>query len=105
MKTIKIIIYQIKYGWSSFGKSWHNICTVNENYLIYITDFHSIKTNILIDFSASGLLKRDVFKSEDKPIWYEIYALHPPFEEPRYDRPAPEIEVREIFYPEDNIRA
>lgn len=34
-----------------------------------------------------------------------MYAAFPPLAEPRYDRPAPNVHVREIFYAEDRIRA
>lgn len=44
-------------------------------------------------------------KVEDKPIWYDVYAAFPPQLEPRYDRPAPNINVKQIFYEEDVIRA
>lgn len=54
---------------------------------------------------TSGLLRTGVIKVEDKPIWYDVYAMHPPAEEPRYDRPAPNINLRDIFYEEDVIRA
>lgn len=42
---------------------------------------------------------------EEKPIWYEIYALHPPHIQPRYDQEAPVQDVRELLYEEDLIRA
>lgn len=42
---------------------------------------------------------------EDKPIWYDVYAAFPPQLEPRYDRPAANINVKQIFYEEDVIRA
>lgn len=51
------------------------------------------------------MLQTGVMKVEDKPIWYDVYAMHPPIEVPRYDRPAPDIELRDIFYEEDIIRA
>uniref|UniRef100_A0A1B0DRG0 Small ribosomal subunit protein mS23 n=1 Tax=Phlebotomus papatasi TaxID=29031 RepID=A0A1B0DRG0_PHLPP len=54
---------------------------------------------------TSGLLKSGAMKPEDKPLWYEIYKAFPPKAEPRYDRPAPNTTVRDIFYPEDVVRA
>uniref|UniRef100_A0A1L8E095 Small ribosomal subunit protein mS23 n=1 Tax=Nyssomyia neivai TaxID=330878 RepID=A0A1L8E095_9DIPT len=54
---------------------------------------------------TSGLLRSGALKPEDKPLWYEIYQAFPPKVEPRYDRPAPNTEIRDIFYPEDVIRA
>lgn len=34
-----------------------------------------------------------------------MYAAFPPHAEPRFDRPAPNVAVREIFYEEDALRA
>lgn len=53
----------------------------------------------------NALLKRNVLHAEDKPIWYEIYVLHPPHTEPRYDQVGSADEVREILYEEDLIRS
>lgn len=44
-------------------------------------------------------------KAEERPIWYDLYAAYPPVVEPRFDRPAPNIEIKNIFYAEDKIRA
>lgn len=52
-----------------------------------------------------GLLRSGAMKEEDKPIWYDVYKAFPPKYEPRYDRPAPDTPIRQIFYPEDIIRA
>ncbi|GAB0095593.1 Ribosomal protein S23, mitochondrial [Sergentomyia squamirostris] len=54
---------------------------------------------------TTGLLKSGALKPEDKPLWYDIYRAFPPKYEPKFDRPAPNTEVREIFYPEDVTRA
>ncbi|XP_017152943.2 probable 28S ribosomal protein S23, mitochondrial [Drosophila miranda] len=54
---------------------------------------------------VQGLLRGGAMKTEDKPIWYDVYAAFPPKAEPRYDRPAPEVPVRNIFYAEDVVRA
>ncbi|EDX04980.1 probable 28S ribosomal protein S23, mitochondrial [Drosophila simulans] len=54
---------------------------------------------------VQGLLRGGAMKPEDKPIWYDVYAAFPPKLEPRFDRPAPEIPVRQIFYAEDVVRA
>lgn len=53
----------------------------------------------------NAMLKKNVMYQSEKPIWYEIYALHPPYDEPRYDRPGSEDEVRELLYEDDLIRA
>lgn len=44
-------------------------------------------------------------KPEDKPLWYDVYKAFPPKLEPRFDRPAPNIALKDIFYKEDIIRA
>lgn len=44
-------------------------------------------------------------RPEDKPIWYNVYKAFPPKLEPRYDRPATQMDVIPIFYKEDQIRA
>lgn len=44
-------------------------------------------------------------KAENRPLWYDLYEAFPPKLEPRFDRAAPNIPVREIFYKEDPIRA
>ncbi|XP_055677898.1 28S ribosomal protein S23, mitochondrial [Lutzomyia longipalpis] len=54
---------------------------------------------------TTGLLRSGAMKPEDKPLWYEIYQAFPPKAEPRFDRPAPNTSVRDIFYPEDVVRA
>ncbi|KAL5276012.1 MRPS23 family protein [Megaselia abdita] len=54
---------------------------------------------------TTGLLKSGAMKFEDRPIWYDVYAAFPPALEPRYDRPAPNINLRSIYYQEDIIRA
>lgn len=62
--------------------------------------------NVNIDSNrVNGLLQTGVMKAEDKPIWYDVYAMHPPIDIPKFDRPAPNIEIRDIFYEEDIIRA
>ncbi|XP_013097958.1 small ribosomal subunit protein mS23 [Stomoxys calcitrans] len=54
---------------------------------------------------VSGLLRSGAMKPEDKPIWYDVYAAFPPKVEPRFDRPAPQIAIKNIFYEEDKVRA
>ncbi|KAJ6638006.1 28S ribosomal protein S23, mitochondrial [Pseudolycoriella hygida] len=51
------------------------------------------------------LLRSGAMKLEDKPLWYDLYVAFPPQLEPRYDRPAPKMEIKQIFYEEDVIRA
>ncbi|GLV34860.1 mitochondrial ribosomal protein S23 [Carabus blaptoides fortunei] len=54
---------------------------------------------------VNGLLKSGAMKWEDRPIWYDIFKACPPKDDPKYDRPAPDISVPGIFYEEDKIRA
>ncbi|XP_063987143.1 small ribosomal subunit protein mS23 [Diachasmimorpha longicaudata] len=54
---------------------------------------------------VSSLIKGGAMKPEDRPLWFDLYTAFPPKVEPRYDRVAPNIPVRDIFYKEDPIRA
>ncbi|CAL4161339.1 unnamed protein product, partial [Meganyctiphanes norvegica] len=54
---------------------------------------------------TNGLLRSGALKASDKPIWYDVYEAFPPNIEPRYDRPAPEVNIRKVLYPEDKTRA
>ncbi|XP_054084114.1 28S ribosomal protein S23, mitochondrial isoform X2 [Zeugodacus cucurbitae] len=44
-------------------------------------------------------------KYEDRPIWFDLYTAFPPKLEPRFDRPASEVKIKNIFYAEDVARA
>nr|CAI5823206.1 unnamed protein product [Callosobruchus analis] len=54
---------------------------------------------------TTGLLQSGALNWADRPLWYDIYEAFPPKEEPRYDRPAPNMKLKQIFYKEDKIRA
>ncbi|XP_055911780.1 probable 28S ribosomal protein S23, mitochondrial [Eupeodes corollae] len=54
---------------------------------------------------TTGLLRSGAMKTEDKPIWYDVYAAFPPKVEPRFDRPIPNMPIKKIFYAEDVVRA
>ncbi|ERL84694.1 hypothetical protein D910_02120 [Dendroctonus ponderosae] len=54
---------------------------------------------------TTGLIQSKALNWNDRPIWYDIYAKFPPKDEPRFDRPVANIQLRNIFYPEDKIRA
>jgi len=56
---------------------------------------------------VSGLIRSGQLKWEDRPLWYDIYAAFPPFEEPVWDLKMPKRDepVRKIYYKEDVIRA
>lgn len=53
----------------------------------------------------NALLRKNVKSGEEKPIWFDVYALHPPLTEPRYDQESTISDIKEIFYEEDVIRA
>ncbi|XP_017483292.1 PREDICTED: probable 28S ribosomal protein S23, mitochondrial [Rhagoletis zephyria] len=54
---------------------------------------------------VDGLIKANAMRFEDRPIWYDLYAAFPPKLEPRFDRPAQDIKIKNIFYAEDVARA
>ncbi|KAK5641252.1 hypothetical protein RI129_009799 [Pyrocoelia pectoralis] len=54
---------------------------------------------------TKGLIQSGALQWEDRPLWYDLYEAFPPLEEPRFDRPAPNITLKKIFYEEDKIRA
>lgn len=69
------------------------------------SSFIEFSENTFVYHSTSALLRKNVWPIEEKPIWYEIYALHPPYDEPRYDRMPEKIQqLREILYEEDLVR-
>jgi len=55
---------------------------------------------------VQGLLRSGAMKSQEKPIWYEVYEAFPPAYQPMYGRKAPtDVSIRKILYTEDMIRA
>lgn len=54
---------------------------------------------------VEGLLKAGAVQHEDRPIWYDVYAAFPPLEEPNFYRQPTTDSVKNIFYPEDAVRA
>ncbi|XP_018324660.1 probable 28S ribosomal protein S23, mitochondrial [Agrilus planipennis] len=54
---------------------------------------------------AKGLIQSGALQWEDRPLWYDLFERFPPKEDPRFDRPAPQITLKQIFYEEDNIRS
>lgn len=54
-----------------------------------------------------GLLRSGAKNYKDRPIWYDIYKMHPPKHEPGYDVVDKEgdFPIQQIFYQEDVIRA
>ncbi|CAH0563751.1 unnamed protein product [Brassicogethes aeneus] len=54
---------------------------------------------------TSGLIRSGALSWEDRPLWYDVYEAFPPKEEPKFDRPAPNMRLKTIFYKEDKARA
>uniref|UniRef100_A0A034WQZ9 Small ribosomal subunit protein mS23 n=2 Tax=Endopterygota TaxID=33392 RepID=A0A034WQZ9_BACDO len=54
---------------------------------------------------VNGLIKAGAMKYEDRPIWFDLYTAFPPKLEPRFDRPASDTKIKNIFYAEDVTRA
>ncbi|XP_031849255.1 mitochondrial ribosomal protein S23 [Nomia melanderi] len=54
---------------------------------------------------VTALIESGAIKPINKPLWYDIYKAFPPKYEPRYDRPASQKPLKQIFYEEDIIRA
>jgi len=54
---------------------------------------------------VTGLIKSGAIKSEQVPLWYNVYESFPPKYEPRWDRQVEEKPVRKILYQEDFVRA
>ncbi|KAF2895648.1 hypothetical protein ILUMI_10507 [Ignelater luminosus] len=52
-----------------------------------------------------GLIQSGAVHWDDRPLWYDLYEAFPPLEEPRFDRPVPNVPLKKIFYEEDKIRA
>uniref|UniRef100_A0A914QVC9 Small ribosomal subunit protein mS23 n=1 Tax=Panagrolaimus davidi TaxID=227884 RepID=A0A914QVC9_9BILA len=55
----------------------------------------------------TGLIRSGQMKWENRPLWYDVYAAVPPFEEPIWDLKMPKADepVRSIMYKEDLTRA
>ena len=52
-----------------------------------------------------GFLQSGALRDADKPIWYDVWRAFPPKVPPNLSRPLPKVTVKEIFYPEDYVRA
>ncbi|XP_030600404.1 small ribosomal subunit protein mS23 [Archocentrus centrarchus] len=57
------------------------------------------------------LIRSEVIKPKEKPIWYDVYKAFPPKRDPLHVKPNPRPSAKkqgvvpEIFYSEDEIRA
>lgn len=55
---------------------------------------------------TTSLIRSGAKKREDRPLWYDVYEAFPPLQAPTYERSKPTSHnIRQIFYPEDVIRA
>lgn len=54
---------------------------------------------------VTGLLRAGAMNVNEKPIWYDIYRTFPPKTAPLYSRPIEDTPIKDIYFPEDSIRA
>ncbi len=54
---------------------------------------------------VTGLIRSGVMTEVDVPLWYSVYRKFPPKYEPYYSRPPLDVDVKDIYYPEDKLRA
>lgn len=88
------------------GSRLEKIGTIYTRFVILFRIYCSlIFTEELYTSSTTGLIQSKALNWEDRPLWYDVYTSFPPKEEPRFDRPAPNIKLRQIFYEDDKIRA
>lgn len=66
------------------------------------TRFHKLGT---IFSRTTGLIKSGALPAEEIPRWYSVFKAFPPKYEPRFNRPPLDVVVKEIYYPEDKLRA
>lgn len=66
------------------------------------TRFHKIGT---IFSRVTGLIKTGVMRVQEIPVWYPVYKAFPPKYEPELSRPSLEIQIKDIYYFEDKMRA
>ncbi|KAI4495445.1 hypothetical protein M0802_008659 [Mischocyttarus mexicanus] len=52
-----------------------------------------------------SLIRGGAMSESQKPLWCMVYEAFPPKYEPRYDRTNPKIQMKQIYYKEDIIRA
>jgi len=55
----------------------------------------------------TNLIRSGKMQWRERPIWYDAYVSHPPYDDPVWNiqMPKHETEVRKIFYAEDLARA
>jgi len=52
-----------------------------------------------------GLLSSGAIKSDQVPLWYDVYEAFPPKYEPRWDRVPSSKPINKILYQEDIVRS
>ncbi|GBP86614.1 Probable 28S ribosomal protein S23, mitochondrial [Eumeta japonica] len=64
------------------------------------------RTSLSRNPQVEGLIKKGAMKPDDRPLWFDIYRAFPPTDEPKFSRPKTENKpIKQIFYPEDVMRA
>uniref|UniRef100_A0A0N4Z711 Small ribosomal subunit protein mS23 n=1 Tax=Parastrongyloides trichosuri TaxID=131310 RepID=A0A0N4Z711_PARTI len=60
-----------------------------------------------IFYRITGLLRSGQMQWKDRPLWYDVYAACPPYNEPIWDMKMPKHgePIRPIYYEEDIQRA
>ena len=53
----------------------------------------------------AGLLRTGGIAKQNKPVWFDVWKAFPPKVDPVLDRPEDPTPLKQIFYPEDRIRA
>ena len=56
-------------------------------------------------YRVTGLLKSGAISQAERPLWYDVYRAFPPAQDPSLSRPAPDINIPKLVYPEDLVRA
>lgn len=96
------------------GARFHKLGTIFSR---YVEDLHSTSVPSVINpsknyfrdyyynFRTTGLIRSGVIPPDEAPIWYSVYKTFPPKYEPTFSRPPLDIKIKEIYYPEDKLRA
>lgn len=56
-------------------------------------------------YRVTGLIKSGSIAHSERPLWYDVYRSFPPAQEPSLSRPAPQLNIPKLIYPEDIVRA
>ena len=73
--------------------------------MIIHMQFFLICSFIFINYRVTGLIRTGALTQEEKPIWYDVMAAFPPKVPPVYHQCPQDVQVADIIYKEDLIRA